>query len=149
MTCSPLTDESIEEDEDEEGFGSDEEIQNVRTALILTKDSEVGKLGHGRKYTPNVTTSELYKFNFLGVPFGELGTRNEDPDSESDTDEPEAESPSSASDNSKRENFVKEVQATVLRALEDDHTIENAILEVNGLKFSFDASFEECKDEEN
>ena len=42
------------------------------------------------------------------------------------------------------EAFASEVAATVRRAVEADHTVENLALEINSLKFSQNRSFADC-----
>jgi len=42
------------------------------------------------------------------------------------------------------EQFASEVEATVQRGIENDHTVENVALEVNSLKFAQNRSFADC-----
>jgi translation initiation factor eIF-2B subunit epsilon len=66
-------------------------------------------------------------------------------DEHSEPDEEEIEEHAVAEEEAvEEEQFAREVEATVQRGIENDHTVENVALEVNSLKFAQNRSFADC-----
>lgn len=66
-------------------------------------------------------------------------------DEHSEPDEEELEEYEAAEEEAvEEEQFAREVEATVQRGIENDHTVENVALEVNSLKFAQNRSFADC-----
>lgn len=128
-----------EDDDDEESENATQSQESK-----LTVEAEVGKGGAGHAYTKLNLSN---KFNLLGVQDYELSAMEsvEMHEVPPITWQQTQTANNLVFDHQKEtEMFAPEVQDTIKRAIKENHSIDNTKLEVNGLKFAYDASFMDC-----
>ncbi|KAG2386475.1 hypothetical protein C9374_002219 [Naegleria lovaniensis] len=143
-TKMALKDEYKDQDEEEISFENAFAAARQRSTefVAITVDSDknyVGEGGVGTIYELPPSLGELLT-NRMGVTQSEVDLLQKSQTLLEDT----YKRPVSSHEIKDEAVFIDEARASIKRAIAENHSIENAKLELNSLKFAYDSSFEDC-----
>ncbi len=134
-----IYDEQHTEEEDE--FKSNKASATTTTNQIVTNENEVGVGGKGHEYPFDKTV----KFNLLGVTEQDFPGVEYHQDDELIVQPPiEPKEELTQFGEHKLDKFYEEAQKGIIRAVRENHSLDNAKLEMGALKLAHDSDFVDC-----